>query len=86
MTRSGRTFDAIRLDVDNGPSPLTKADNVGLSAEAGLAIAHGALALVVGSRRKSLPTKRKLPAPARGRSGHPPLGIELGRYSRGEKR
>ncbi len=43
MTRSGRAFDAILLDVDNGPSPLTKADNVGLYDEIGLAIAYGAL-------------------------------------------
>ncbi|MGA9522909.1 MAG: hypothetical protein WBV82_15685 [Myxococcaceae bacterium] len=43
MTRSGRTFDAILLDVDNGPSPLTKADNVSLYDEIGLAIAYGAL-------------------------------------------
>ncbi len=43
MTRSGGAFDAILLDVDNGPSPLTKADNVSLYDETGLAIAYGAL-------------------------------------------
>jgi spermidine synthase len=43
MTRSGSTFDAILLDVDNGPAPLTRADNVSLYDETGLAIAYGAL-------------------------------------------
>ena len=43
MTRSGSAFDAILLDVDNGPSPLTKADNVSLYDDTGLAIAYGAL-------------------------------------------
>jgi spermidine synthase len=41
-TRAG--FDAILLDVDNGPDALTRSDNDGLYSRTGLAAAHAALA------------------------------------------
>ena len=37
------TYDAILLDVDNGPDGLTRAGNDGLYSEAGLAAAKAAL-------------------------------------------
>jgi len=36
-------FDAVMLDVDNGPAPFTSADNAGLYADRGLAAARAAL-------------------------------------------
>lgn len=36
-------FDAVMLDVDNGPAPFTSAGNVGLYADRGLAAARAAL-------------------------------------------
>ena len=36
-------FDAVMLDVDNGPAPFTSADNAGLYADCGLAAARAAL-------------------------------------------
>jgi spermidine synthase len=36
-------FDAVLLDVDNGPAAFTAADNAGLYGARGLAIAHAAL-------------------------------------------
>jgi len=38
-------FDAVLLDVDNGPAPFTAADNAGLYADRGLAAARAALRL-----------------------------------------
>jgi len=38
-----KTFDAILLDVDNGPEPFTATDNAGLYGDAGLRAAHKAL-------------------------------------------
>jgi spermidine synthase len=38
-----RRFDAILLDVDNGPQGLSRLENDGLYSAAGLAAAHGAL-------------------------------------------
>ncbi len=43
MRRGRARFDAILLDVDNGPSALTDATNVGLYADAGLACIRAAL-------------------------------------------
>jgi spermidine synthase len=43
MGRHGSTFDAILLDVDNGPRALTQDDNFGLYSLTGLALAYGAL-------------------------------------------
>ncbi|MGJ4857152.1 hypothetical protein ACN6KF_003137 [Labrys sp. La1] len=43
MIRSGRRFDAILLDVDNGPEGLTHAGNDRLYSLEGLAAARGAL-------------------------------------------
>ena len=39
----GQRFDAIMLDVDNGPSAFTQASNAGLYDNAGIAIARAAL-------------------------------------------
>jgi spermidine synthase len=42
--RAGRAaFDAILLDVDNGPDAFTAAGNAGLYSDSGLSAAHGAL-------------------------------------------
>ena len=43
MGRHTSTFDAILLDVDNGPRALTQDDNFGLYSLTGLALAYGAL-------------------------------------------
>jgi spermidine synthase len=43
MGRHTATFDAILLDVDNGPRALTQDDNFGLYSLTGLALAFGAL-------------------------------------------
>jgi spermidine synthase len=43
MGRHASTFDAILLDVDNGPRALTQDDNYGLYSLTGLALAYGAL-------------------------------------------
>ncbi|MBF5043593.1 hypothetical protein FGE12_14445 [Aggregicoccus sp. 17bor-14] len=43
MGRHAGTFDAILLDVDNGPRALTQDDNFGLYSLTGLAMAYGAL-------------------------------------------
>ena len=42
--RGGRArFDAVLLDVDNGPASLTTRENAGLYGDAGIALAHDAL-------------------------------------------
>jgi spermidine synthase len=42
--RSGRgEFDAVLLDVDNGPSALTASNNAGLYERRGIVAAHAAL-------------------------------------------
>jgi spermidine synthase len=41
--RARRAYDAILLDVDNGPEALTRADNEALYGSAGLAAARAAL-------------------------------------------
>jgi len=43
MEAKGASYDAILLDVDNGPDGLTRADNDGLYSEAGLLSARSAL-------------------------------------------
>jgi spermidine synthase len=43
LGRSAGAFDAILLDVDNGPSPLTQEDNRGLYGLTGLGVAAAAL-------------------------------------------
>lgn len=43
MGRHASVFDAILLDVDNGPRALTQDDNMGLYSLTGLALAYGAL-------------------------------------------
>jgi spermidine synthase len=43
VMRGGGPWDAILLDVDNGPSGLTQPSNAGLYGSAGLAAAHEAL-------------------------------------------
>jgi spermidine synthase len=43
MGRHTNVFDAILLDVDNGPRALTQDDNMGLYSLTGLALAYGAL-------------------------------------------
>lgn len=43
IRRATRAFDAILLDVDNGPAGLTRASNEGLYSMAGLRSAHAAL-------------------------------------------
>ncbi len=43
MTSNRGTFDAILLDVDNGPAPFTAAANTGLYDDRGLAAARAAL-------------------------------------------
>lgn len=45
MTLSSRAgqFDAVLLDVDNGPAPLTASNNAGLYDDRGIAIARAAL-------------------------------------------
>lgn len=43
MARSAETYDAIALDVDNGPSGITDPRNEALYTRAGLARAHSAL-------------------------------------------
>lgn len=40
---SGRRFDAVLLDVDNGPAAFTSSDNARLYDDRGLAAAHAAL-------------------------------------------
>ncbi len=43
LRSSPARFDAILLDVDNGPAPLTASDNAWLYADRGIAAAHAAL-------------------------------------------
>lgn len=43
MARASGEFDAILLDVDNGPSALSHEENEGLYSQAGLAMAYAAL-------------------------------------------
>ena len=43
LLRSGRRYDLILLDVDNGPEPLVRAENAELYSEAGLRALAGAL-------------------------------------------
>jgi spermidine synthase len=43
LRRSPGQFDAVLLDVDNGPAPLTAASNIGLYDQGGIATIHAAL-------------------------------------------
>jgi spermidine synthase len=43
LRASRNRFDAVMLDVDNGPAAFTAADNAGLYADRGLAVVHAAL-------------------------------------------
>lgn len=43
INNAAKTYDAILLDVDNGPGGLTRSDNEGLYQEEGLVSAHRAL-------------------------------------------
>jgi spermidine synthase len=66
MRASRAAFDAILLDVDNGPEGLTRASNDALYGRAGLAAAHAALrpkgVLAVWSARPDAAFTRRLSA------------------------
>jgi spermidine synthase len=86
-------FDAILLDVDNGPKALTRPGNQGLYAETGLRMAKAALArggaLAVWSADRDEPFLRRLrkvgfeaeshDVPARGAAGGPKHTVFVGR-------
>jgi len=93
VLRSGPRWDAVLLDVDNGPVALTRKGNHGLYTEAGLAAAkaalrpRGVLAVwsatpdkrFVGRLRKAGFAAEAIDVPARGVGGGPMHTIFLGR-------
>lgn len=79
-------YDAILLDVDNGPDGLTRGGNDALYSEAGLAAAHRALAprgvLAVWSAHPSVPFTKRL---ARANFDVKVESVRAGRSKRGSR-
>jgi spermidine synthase len=94
---AAKPFDAVLLDVDNGPAALTRPENARLYGGGGLALAHGALkpggVLIVWSAAPDAAFTRRfreagfevqeVETPARGKSGGARHVLFVGRRARG---